>query len=232
MYGYYSTICPHCAYSINIQFQQLLIGEDDKGIRVVTFGKCSQCEQLIIYMQLGQSYAPQRNAGQTPSQFDPTIIRLIYPKFTGRPPVSEAIPKEFADEYQEACMVLADSPRASAALSRHCLQRLLRDVVHVKPGDLNKEIDALLAKKELPPVLANSVDGIRHIGNFAAHPNKYLNSSEIITVEPGEAEWCLDILEGLFNFYFVLQSDWQKRIEAVNKKLEASGKDVRVKSSN
>lgn len=39
----------------------------------------------------------------------------------------------------------------------------------VKPGDLSKEIDE--AMKTLPSYLVESIDAIRQIGNFAAHPN-------------------------------------------------------------
>src|SRR4030088_3523806 len=100
-------------------------------------------------------------------------------------------------------MVLADSPKASAALSRRCLQTILREHARVKPQDLSKEIDEVLASKQLPTHLANDIDAVRHYGNFAAHPIKSTSSGEIFSVEPGEAEWQLDLLEGLFDFYFV-----------------------------
>jgi len=44
---------------------------------------------------------------------------------------------------------------------------------------------------------------IRIIGNFAAHPEKTVNTGAIVDVEPGEAEWTLDVLESLFDFNFV-----------------------------
>ena len=47
------------------------------------------------------------------------------------------------------------------------------------------------------------LDAVRNIGNFAAHPIKSLGSGEIMDVEPGEAEWSLDVLKELFGFYFV-----------------------------
>ena len=37
---------------------------------------------------------------------------------------------------QEACLVLPDSPKASVALSRRCLQHILREAAKVKHGDL------------------------------------------------------------------------------------------------
>ena len=53
---------------------------------------------------------------------------------------------------------------------------------------------------KLPSHLTGSLDAVRNIGNVAAHPTKSEASGEIIDVEPGEAEWNLDVLESLFDF--------------------------------
>ena len=39
-----------------------------------------------------------------------------------------------------------------------------------------------------------------------------------------EAEWCLDTIEVLFDFYFVRPANIESRREAVNRKLEEMGK--------
>ena len=149
---------------------------------------------------------------------------MVYPKSISRAPLDNAVPDRFAGDYSEACLVLHDSTKASAALSRRCLQVLLREVAKVKPSDLSKEIDEVLASKSLPGQLAEAVDAIRNIGNFAAHPMKSTNTGEIVDVEPGEAEWLLDVLEGLFDFYFVQPAILQKKKDALNKKLAELGK--------
>jgi len=38
-------------------------------------------------------------------------------------------------------------------------------------------------------------------------------------VEAGEAEWQLDVLTGLFDFYFVQPAESQRKRDALNKKL-------------
>ena len=43
-------------------------------------------------------------------------------------------------------------------------------------------------------------------------------------VEPGEAEWNLDVLEALFDFYFVQPSILQAKLAALNAKLKEAGK--------
>ena len=95
------------------------------------------------------------------------------------------------------------SPKASAALSRRGLQRLLREKTGVKPTDLANEIQQVLDSGVLPLRLAESIDAVRIIGHFATHPIKSKSTGEIIEVEAGEAEWLLDTLGGLFDFYFV-----------------------------
>jgi hypothetical protein len=129
-----------------------------------------------------------------------------------------------ADDYREACLVLADSPKASAALSRRCLQNLLREVAKVKPGNLADEIQQVIDSGKLPSTLVDSIDAVRNIGNFAAHPMKSEKSGQILPVEPGGADWNLDVLESLFDFYFVQPEVIRKKREALNKKLQDAGK--------
>jgi hypothetical protein len=130
----------------------------------------------------------------------------------------------FADDYREACLVLSDSPKASAALSRRCLQNLLREVARVKPSNLADEIQQVIDSGKLPSSLVDSIDAIRNVGNFAAHPMKSQRSGEILSVEPGEADWNLDVLEALFDFYFVQPEVIRKKRDALNKKLQDAGK--------
>ena len=141
-----------------------------------------------------------------------------------RTPAPSVVPKPLQEDYNEACLVLADSPKASAALSRRCLQNILRDHAKVKHQNLVNEIEEAINSKQLPSHLVNDLHAIRAIGNFAAHPTKDTSTGEIVAVEPGEAEWLLDLLEGLFDFYFVGPAEAQKRRAALNAKLTAAGK--------
>ncbi|HWY51658.1 MAG TPA: DUF4145 domain-containing protein [Chthoniobacterales bacterium] len=150
--------------------------------------------------------------------------RLVRPKVAGRAPLPTDVPKKYREDYDEACLVLPDSAKASAALSRRCLQLILRDEAKVKPQDLSKEIQELLDRGSLPSHIAESLDAIRNIGNFAAHPIKSTATGEIVPVEPGEAEWNLDVLESLFDFYFVAPAVTKARKIALNKKLTDAGK--------
>lgn len=160
----------------------------------------------------------------------------VWPKGISRAPVPKEVPPEIVEDYKEACLVLSDSPKASAALSRRCLQNLLRTAAGVKHGDLNSEIQQVLDAGKLPAQIAENIDAVRHIGNFASHPNKSNSTGEVVPVEPHEAEWNLDVLESLFDFYFVQPARAKARRDALNKKLADAGKpalkDTRSQNSN
>lgn len=134
------------------------------------------------------------------------------------------VPTTIAQDYKEACLVLADSPKASAALSRRCLQLLLRSAGGANHGDLYGEIQQVLDAKALPTALAESIDAVRVVGNFAAHPIKSKSTGEVVPVEPHEAEWNLDVLESLFDFYFVMPARIKAKRAALNAKSADAGK--------
>ena len=90
-------------------------------------------------------------------------------------------------------------------------------------SNLYNEIQEVLDSNSLPSDIADSIDLIRNIGNFAAHPTKSESSGQIVPVEPGEAEWCLDVIEMLYDFYFVRPENIKEKREAINRKLADTG---------
>jgi hypothetical protein len=160
----------------------------------------------------------------TYQNFSATDRMLVWPRGISRAPAPSEVPVEFSEDYREACLVLADSSKASAALSRRCLQHLLREKAGVTASDLSGEIDEVLASKTLPSHLADGLDAVRVVGNFAAHPIKSTRTGEIVAVEVGEAEWNLDVIEGLYDFYFVGPEQLRKKRDDLNMKLGAAGK--------
>jgi len=176
---------------------------------------CPSCHKSEVYLLRGV-YDSNNN-------FKEESRELVFPETTGREPIAKEVPKSLADEYREACFVIKKSPKASAAISRRILQSLLRDYAKVKRGDFADEIQEVLDRKELPSNLTKAVDAIRVIGNFATHPSKSKQTGEIVAVETGEAEWLLDIIEALFDYYFVLPSRVDERRDKLNKKLRGLG---------
>ena len=101
---------------------------------------------------------------------------------------------------------------------------MLRDQAKTKSKDLADQIDEVRASGKLPSHIEQGLDAVRHIGNFAAHTMKSTVTGAILDVEPGEAEWNLDVLEFLFDYYFVQPALHAKRKAALNPKLKAAGK--------
>jgi hypothetical protein len=134
------------------------------------------------------------------------------------------VPNEIASDYLEACLVLDASPKASAALSRRCLQNLLREKANTKKKDLADQISEVLAVPELPSTVRQMIDGVRVIGNFAAHPMKSTNTGEIVGVTKEEAEWLLETLEAAFDYYFVQLPEVDRRRQYINQKQQDAGK--------
>jgi hypothetical protein len=157
--------------------------------------------------------------------------RQVHPVGSNRGPVPPEVPKPIAADYVEACQVLPlsakASAKASAALARRCLQAMLHAHGY-KDKDLAKEVQQLLdetdPKKVLPSPVHETVDAIRNFGNFSAHPIDDITSLQVIDVEPHEAEWCLEILEALFEHFYVGPEAAKAKKAALNTKLKAAGK--------
>ena len=202
--------CPHCLDSFFEAIDRSFLGNDTIGSWWVEKTQCPSCKKLIVHLMV---YIGGSNANKI----------MVLPRGMARPPLPPEVPEKYAEDYKEASLVLSDSPKASAALSRRCLQHLLRDEFKVKPGTLADEIQQVIDGGKLPTYLIEAIDGVRNIGNFAAHPLKSQSTGEIIDVEPGEAEWNLDVLEGLFDFFFVQTEKLKLRRDALNKKLVDAG---------
>jgi len=202
--------CPHCLVSVNESWRALESRSDSDGSFQLHLMDCPACHRLILKLMrvVGNEW----------------VTTLIYPRATARTPVALEVPVLFASDYREACAVFSDSPKASAALSRRCLQNVIHEHFRVKERDLSTEIDKLIGQHVLGSELEKAIDSIRNYGNFAAHPIKSSNSGAIVDVEPGEAELCLDVLEDLFDYCFVVPARRAAKKAVLDQKLADAGK--------
>ena len=221
--GRFMMKCPHCLVSFHDAWtawshlqkgRQSSIYLDCKWTFQAKSTLCPACGQLIFRVDRSS-----RNSDSL------SVLESItaYPKGTSRP-VPPEVEGKFESDFREACLVIGDSEKASAALSRRCLQNLLREKAETKAKDLAPQIQEVLDSGKLPSPLADAIDGVRVIGNFAAHPIKSTRTGEVIEVELGEAEWLLDTLEALFDFFFVQPAKLEKKRGALNKKLKEASK--------
>jgi hypothetical protein len=224
-------ICPHCIESF---FPEFNVDDFSAGYpgRQTTWAIsyrqiCPRCEKLIVYFK---AFPDQNSADLTLKRGGKIELEekngfvLLYPKYRNPRPVSSDIPPDYRTDFNEASDILERSPKASAALSRRLLQRLLEDKGQVKKDDLFKEIEEIISRGNMPTDITDSIHEVRAIGNFAAHPLKSTASGTIVDVEKGEAESNLDALENLFDYYFVRPAAAARRKQQTNQKLASAGK--------
>jgi hypothetical protein len=214
--------CPHCAKAFHDNWKQTFIlkanewGSSSEWLAKVTL--CPACKNPTI----------------TLTQFSATDYIVMrdfraYPANTLRKPTPVDVPTEIKKDYEEACGVLPISHKASAALSRRCLQAILQEQGYTQKN-LAQQIDAMLNEpntaKAIPTALRQTVDAIRNFGNFSAHPITDQTTLQVIEVDPDEAEWCLEILEEMFDHYYVKPTQAAARKVALDAKLAAAKKPL------
>jgi Domain of unknown function (DUF4145) len=172
--------CPHCHVVSKSAWEEIDLGRDPDGSWALRHTRCNDCDRLIIVLR---EYGEVRSSGAL--SLPPSVLkaeRMVWPKPVARTPVPAQLPKPLADDYLEACKVLPDSAKASAALSRRCLQNLLVERAGVAKKDLVDQIQEVLDSKQLPTRLADDLHVVRVVGNFAAHPVKSKSTGEIVEV--------------------------------------------------
>lgn len=216
--------CPYCRVAFRSIWQETNLGSDPDGFWVLRRTSCANCERFIVMLQRFEPLKPAPPGGgdQPPPKLRDE--RMVHPKTVARTEIPPGVPKGIVKDYGAACKVLADSPEASAALSRRCLQNLLVEKAGVTKKDLADQIEEVLTSKQLPSRLADDLHAVRVIGNFGAHPIKSKSTGEIVDVEPGEAEWNLEVVEGLLQHYYVEEERAKQRRAAMNQKLKDAGK--------
>lgn len=133
-----------------------------------------------------------------------TTFGAVFEKWQLRPqshakPFPDFIPKPILDDYSEACAIRDLSPKASATLSRRCLQGIIRDFWGISKPRLVDEIEAL--KSQIDHSTWQAIDAVRSIGNIGAHMERDINL--VVDVEPKEAQLLTELIEILLNDWYV-----------------------------
>jgi hypothetical protein len=123
------------------------------------------------------------------------------------------VPKAIIDDYEESCLICYLSPKASATLSRRCLQGIIRDFHGVKKGNLIDEIK--LIEDKIDPITWQAINAVRSIGNIGAHMEK--NIDLIIDVEPEEAQLLIGLIEILIKDWYIVRHDRQMHLDSIIK---------------
>ena len=114
-------------------------------MRFTWFAQCDNCKHFAIW--IGD--------------------KMVYPAKIGVPPAHADTPAEIVPDYNEAAEIFSISPRASAAILRVALEKLL-NFIGLKGDDINRNI-ANLVELGLNEELQKSMDIIRILGNESVH---------------------------------------------------------------
>jgi hypothetical protein len=130
-----------------------------------------------------------------------------------------------ARDYQEAHAILSDSPKSAAALAR----RMLADVLATYGGYnqflLSKRLDAFYNDSaHACTALKENAAYLVEIGNFGAHTQKDQVTAVVVDVEPDEAEWTLNVVNGLFDYFIVGPARDRLMKQRLAEKLARSGR--------
>jgi len=132
----------------------------------------------------------------------PTSVAKVFPDY---------IPKPIRDNYLEACLIRDLSPKASATLSRRCLQGMIRHFWGIQKGRLVDEIDAIKDKTDASTWSA--IDAVRKVGNIGAHMEKDIDV--IVDVDPQEAQLLIGLIELLMKDWYIAKHDREERLKSI-----------------
>lgn len=179
-----------------------------------------ECDELVIRLH-EQHMGYDEQGLPTGSE---TSWRLARPRVVRTRPLEAAVDADLRRDYEEATVLLSDSPRMSAVLSRRILAELLERYAELTEHLLADRIDAFIAAKGHPKRLRENLHYLRQIGNFAAHTQRdYLDN--IIDVDSDEAAWTLKVIDGLFDYFIAEPETDRKMRDKLDEKFEAAGKD-------
>lgn len=143
----------------------------------------------------------------------------LLPESTARPQPA-FIPKAIREDYTEACRIRDLSPKASATLARRCLQGMIRDFCKISKArlideiiELRKQLDAHTAPHGVTHESVDAIDAVRSVGNIGAHMEKDVDL--IVEIEPDEAQILIDLIEMLFEEWYVERDKRTKRLAEI-----------------
>jgi len=204
--------CPYCnrpttITSLDYSFSSV----EQKTIRIYTLLICcpnSECKKQAIYnCKYYVVFIPGRGTqlkGQPiyVNQLEPCHNAKEYPSY---------IPQPIRNDYVEACKILGLSPKASATISRRCIQGMIRDFWQISKRTLNEEINELRGK--IDTNIWQGIDALRKIGNIGAHMERDVNV--IVDVDTDEAELLIKLNETLIKEWYINRFEREQNIKNI-----------------
>lgn len=134
-----------------IQLGQVFLHEEQRRslelqARNLHLSKCYNCKKFAVWVYQSLVFPPPRE---------------------GIAPNAD-LPEDIRRDFDEARAIASQSPRGAAALLRLCIQKLCAFLG--EKGDRIDDDIAELVKRGLSPIVQQSLDAVRVIGNQAVHP--------------------------------------------------------------
>ena len=167
------------------------------------------CKQALIRMS--ESHARTENNHSV----EETVTWLARPRASTRP-LDPLVKEPFRTDYLEAAAIVDLSPRMSAALSRRILGELLAKYAgQDEPLPLKTRIDRFVEETCHPDYLRDSLQRLREVADLGT-------DAAISDVDRNEAEWTLDVLDSLFDYFIVARERNRKIREAMERKIDGA----------
>jgi Domain of unknown function (DUF4145) len=212
--------CPHCDRDTTItdpnvstdNFVLAIENKDGRRYFKTTLIVCpnAKCKRFTFRLEMYVAMYGKTTMGWIPGTFlqswnlIPPSQAKVFPKY---------VPQPILDDYTEACLIKDLSPKASATLSRRCLQGMIRDFWGIKEARLIDEIKALKGKTD--DTTWKAIDATREIGNIGAHMEKDINV--IVDVDPEEAQLLIGLIEYLVKAWYVERYEKEQHLAEILK---------------
>ncbi len=222
--------CPHCGRpqtateedfasgSIHFYMTKSILGH----IGIHSTAVCCanpECRMPMVHLEIGKTVSKPRSAAREFADDPALFSRRLIPENSAKPQ-PDYIPEALREDYLEACMIRELSPKASATLSRRCIQGMIHDYCSISKGrlideinELKKRVDDGNAPKGVSEESVDAIDHVRGIGNIGAHMGKDINL--IVPVDPEEAQILIDLIESLFEEWYVARNRRQARLAKI-----------------
>ena len=209
--------CPYCQTKTTINNDKLVEDKikyvEEKQDKMLEFSVITcpneSCERTTIFMKdyflqfsFDRGYEKIGKAIRE-KRIEPEFSYIHYPDY---------IPEQVRQDYEEACKIVSLSPKASATLSRRCLQGMIRDFHNVIEKNLFDEINTI--KNDLGTDIFSALHSLRSIGNIGAHPESDINL--IVEIDEGEAQKLIKFIELLMDKWYIKREEERKMLEEIN----------------
>lgn len=212
--------CPHCearcAFTRKGTIEWPLSNAIKQDMHVIVACYCQSCGGPILQWTV----AP-RVGGH--ADMSAACSRVVFPLASTRQKTSAVVRQldcDLAQDYDEAVSCEPLSLQAASCLLRRCASHILIDNCGApKNQTLGQQIKHARNDGKLPEHISEQVDGVLNHGNQSAHP-WFDDSGEILKVEQRDLDWCFEIVQLMFDHYYIepqKRAERKQRMEAIVK---------------